>query len=251
MRQLRLLSNTDIEIHGKSNVLVVVIHGIGQDLRDLCEAIREFLPDADLLVPKFESNIFSNVDPRRVADQLAQYIHEADTDRSKRVDKGIYERIILIGYSGGGLIIRKAYLIARGYGDDEKIIQNSKPAPWIEKVDRIILMAAINRGISNTKPESTSSFVYAIQKLGWIVIPLLRRGKFISHLRRGSTFVTNLRMQWIRLGQLSDVQLPPTIQLLGDLDEVVSEEDNIDVLADTGFRYLRGIVKYFVSEVDL
>lgn len=239
MTKARLLNNTDPEIHGTSTTLVVVLHGIGRELRDWCEAIKEFLPNADLIVPQYESNLFSNVDPRRVADQLVQYIHEADISRSKRLDGGAYERIILIGYSGGGLIIRKTYLIAMGYGDDEKLIRNFKPFPWVKKVERILLMAALNRGISNTKPEHTSWGMYAIQRLGWMVLPLLGGGKFVSHLRRGSPFVANLRVQWIRLSQAPDVQLPPTIQLLGDVDEVVAEEDNVDVLADASFKYLK------------
>jgi predicted esterase len=239
MAKARLVSNTDPEIRGKSDVLVVVLHGIGRDLKDWCEAVREFLPDADLLVPQYDSNIVSNVDPRRVAAQLVEYIHEVDINRSKRSDGGEYESIILIGYSGGGLIIRKIYLIAMGYGDDEEIIRNFKPFPWAKKVERILLMAGLNRGISNTKPEHMSWLFYAIQKLGWVALPRLGIGKFVSHLKQGSPFVANLRVQWIRLSQSPDVQLPPTIQLLGDVDEVVSEADNIDVLTDAGFKYLK------------
>jgi predicted esterase len=239
MLKTRLLSNTDPEIHGNSETLVVLLHGIGRNLKDWCEAIREFLPDADLLVPQYDSNVFSNVDPRKVADQLVQYIHEVDINRSRRSDGAAYERIILIGYSGGGLIIRKTYLIAMGYGDDEKIIRNFKPFPWVKKVERILLMAGLNRGISNTKPEHMSWLFYAIQRLGWVALPLLGRGKFVYHLRQGSPFVANLRVQWIRLSQSSNIQLPSTIQFLGDVDEVVAEEDNIDVLADAGFKYLK------------
>jgi predicted esterase len=239
MIKTRLLNNTDPEIHGKSNTLVVLLHGIGRNLKDWCEAIREFLPDADLLVPQYDSNIFSNIDPRKVADQLVQYIHEADINRSMRSDGDTYERIILIGYSGGGLIIRKTYLIAMGCGDDEKMVRNGKPFPWVKKVERILLMAGLNRGISNTKPERMSWLFYALQKLGWLVLPLLRRGEFVYHLRQGSPFVANLRVQWIRLSQSSDIQLPSTIQFLGDVDEIVAEEDNIDVLADSGFKYLK------------
>ena len=239
MAKARLLSNTDPEICGRSDRLVVVLHGIGRDLKDWCEAIREFLPDADLFAPQYNSDIFSNVDPRRVGDQLVQYIHEIDINRSKRPDGNAYEQIILIGYSGGGLILRKTYLIASGYGDDEKIIRNFKPFPWVKKVERILLMAGLNRGISNIKPEHMSQLFYGIQRLGWVVLPLVGRGKFISHLRQGSPFVANLRVQWIRLSQSPNVSLPPTIQLLGDVDEVVAEEDNIDVLADAGFKYLK------------
>lgn len=239
MGRLRLLSNTTPETHGTSETLVVVLHGVGRNLQDWCEAIRELLPNADLLVPQYEASVFSNIDPRRVADQLAQYIHEADLDRSKRPEGGSYTNIILIGYSAGGLMIRKTYLIAMGYGDDEELIHNPKPLPWAAKVERIILMAAINRGLSNAKPEQMSWVRYVLQSLGWIIVPPLGIGKFLTRLRQGSPFVANLRVQWIRLSQATTVQLPPTIQLLGDSDAVVAEEDNVDVLADTGFRYIK------------
>ena len=171
MSRLRLLRNTDPEIHGSSNTLVVVLHGIGKNMGDWCEAIRESLPDADLLVPQYQSNIFSNVVPRRIADQLAEYIQEADTNRFKRLHAS-YESIILIGYSSGGLIIRKTYLIAMGYGDDEKLIYKSQPLPWTNKVKRIILMAAINRGISDKKPEHANLLFHVLQRIGWVTFPL-------------------------------------------------------------------------------
>ena len=239
MSRVRLLENTEPEIHGSSNTLVVVLHGlVSKDLGDLCETIRGSLPNADLLVPQFKSNIFSNVDPRRIANHLAHYIQEADTNRSKRLNDS-YESIILIGYSSGGLIIRKTYLIAMGYGDDEKLIYNSKPLPWTNKIERIILMAAINRGISDKKPEHASWLFYILQKIGWAIFPLFGIGKFLSNQRQGSPFIANLRVQWIRLSQAPEIQIPPTIQLLGDLDEVVAEEDNVDVLTDTNFRYIK------------
>jgi pimeloyl-ACP methyl ester carboxylesterase len=237
----RLINNTEPEIHGTSNTLVVLLHGMahGHDLSDWHEALKEFLPNADLLIPRYASYVLSNVAPRRVADQLAQYIHEAVTNRSRRLDGGEYERIILIGYSAGGLIIRKTYLIAMGYGDDDELVGDTRPLQWAKKVERIILMAAINRGISDTRPETMNWLIYGLQRVGWVVIPRLGFGKFLSRLRQGTPFVANLRVQWIRLSQAPDIQLPPTIQLLGDLDDVVAEEDNVDVVADANFKYLK------------
>ncbi|MGB3613159.1 MAG: hypothetical protein WBA10_05140 [Elainellaceae cyanobacterium] len=96
MAQTRLLHHTDPEIHGASTSLVVVIHGLGgRKQQDWYAAIREFLPDADLLIPEYASEIFSNTDPRRTADQLAQYIHEADVNRSRRPDGQSYSHISL------------------------------------------------------------------------------------------------------------------------------------------------------------
>ena len=164
----RLINNTEPEIHGTSNMLVVLLHGMahGHDLSDWHEALKEFLPNADLLIPRYASYVLSNVAPRRVADQLAQYIHEAVTNRSRRLDGGEYERIILIGYSAGGLIIRKTYLIAMGYGDDDELVGDTRPLQWAKKVERIILMAAINRGISDTRPETMNWLIYGLQRVG-------------------------------------------------------------------------------------
>ncbi|MGB3613160.1 MAG: hypothetical protein WBA10_05145 [Elainellaceae cyanobacterium] len=72
----------------------------------------------------------------------------------------------LVGYSGGGLITRKTYLIAMGYGDDEAAIHNPQPLPWATKVERIVLLAAVNRGISDTKPKHLSWPMYILQRLG-------------------------------------------------------------------------------------
>ena len=192
MSGVRLLTQTEPEVHGDSRLLVVVLHGLAKNLDDWCETIRDFLPNADLLVPRYGAHLLSNIAPRRVADQLAQYIHEADLNRTKRPAGGAYERIILIGHSGGALIIRKAYLIAVGYGDDEELIRYAQPLPWTQKVERIVLMAAINRGISTQKATHTSWIHYGIQRLGWATVPRLGLGKFLSHLRRGSPFIANL-----------------------------------------------------------
>ena len=239
MAHSRLLTSTTPIPHGASTTLVVVLHGLGRDTEDWCHALREVLSDADVMVPQYRADILSNVDPRRVADQLVEYIHEADQARTQQADGGQYDRIILIGYSIGGLIIRKTYLIAMGYGDDETLVHKAKPMPWATKVERIVLMAAVNRGLSTLKPKGTSWGLYALQQMGWATIPRLGLGQLLSQMRRGSPFVANLRVQWIRLSQSAEVQLPPTIQLLGDLDDVVSEEDNIDVLANANFRYIK------------
>ncbi|MGB3613161.1 MAG: hypothetical protein WBA10_05150, partial [Elainellaceae cyanobacterium] len=70
-------------------------------------------------------------------------------------------------------------------------------------------------------------------------MPWLGLGRLLLNFRRGSPFVANLRVQWIRLSYAPNIDLPPTIQLLGDVDEVVAADDSIDILADVNFRYLK------------
>ncbi|MBD2427167.1 alpha/beta hydrolase [Phormidium sp. FACHB-1136] len=185
MANSRLLTSTTPTSHGASTTLVVILHGLGKHVEDWCHALKEGLPDADVMVPKYRADLLSNVDPRRVADQLVEYIHEADQARAQRADGGQYDRIILIGYSIGGLIIRKTYLIAMGYGDDETLVRKAKPMPWATKVERIVLMAAINRGISNLKPKATPWGLYALQQIGWATIPRLGLGQLLAQMQRG------------------------------------------------------------------
>ena len=64
-------------------------------------------------------------------------------------------------------------------------------------------------------------------------------------LRRGKPFITNLRIQWIRLkfpkkpgDNALAVDKAFTVQMLGSVDDVVSPEDNIDLVAGSDFVYI-------------
>lgn len=61
------------------------------------------------------------------------------------------------------------------------------------------------------------------------------RGQFIRSFQRGFPFIANLRVQWIRLAVDERFDLPPTIQLIGVLDDVVELEDNYDLASDRRF----------------
>ncbi|XHX80048.1 MAG: esterase/lipase family protein [Stenomitos frigidus ULC029] len=242
MSRKTLLTNTVCEQNGSSNELVVLLHGYthtSRSLGDVRSAVKASLSHADLLVPDYPAGLFASTNPTRVADQLVQYIDDAVSKRARRPDGRQYDRILFVGHSAGALLIRKVYVIAMGYDSDNAVRGKTSPRTWATKVDRLILMAGINRGISlDTRPEDMNWVKFQAQRLGYIILTFTNTGKFIRSLRRGSPFVTNLRIQWIRLSQGSAVQLPQTIQLLGDVDDLVSEEDNIDVATDYNFKYL-------------
>ncbi len=130
-----------------------------------------------------------------------------------------FEEIILIGHSLGGLIVRSAYVTACGAEPGRQ----QQVHDWSKCVSRIVLMASPNRGMAKLREP-----IYRIMDwlFGWV--PLFPRT--YRQLMRGSVFVTNLRINWIRLFS-SKRELPQVVQLLGALDDVVRREDSVDVLA--------------------
>jgi pimeloyl-ACP methyl ester carboxylesterase len=124
------------------------------------------------------------------------------------------EQITLIGHSIGGLLVRYAYLAARGgFGDP--------PREWANHARRIVLLSTPNRGL-------------AISRLRWplrwaaAVLATVGRGFTLENVVQGSPFLTNLRVQWIQ--QVAVLADPPlVVQMRGGSDRLVREEDSRDL----------------------
>jgi pimeloyl-ACP methyl ester carboxylesterase len=98
------------------------------------------------------------------------------------------------------------------------------------RIDRVVLIAGVNRGWSlEERPTDMPIWHYLVYRSMLRVVRVLPVGGFIQALERGEPFVADLRLQWLRAGGLG--WLPPTIQLLGTVDDIVGHEDNKDVLA--------------------
>ena len=238
-----MLTNTNCETYGKSHDLVVILHGWTYNLKHiggLRDAVKQSLPDADLLIPNYPSSFFSNADPIDIVEELVECIDKAVSKRSRRADNAEYQRIIFIGHSTGALLLRKAYVFAMGYNEDSYIHIPLKKRLWAERVERIILLASINRGFSvSHRPRHMTRLNYFVIRFASLIPPLTGFGKYIWSFRRGTPFIANLRIQWIRLGQNPKIKLASTIQLLGDRDDLVSSEDNIDLISGSNFTYLK------------
>jgi pimeloyl-ACP methyl ester carboxylesterase len=131
-----------------------------------------------------------------------------------------YNEIILIGHSLGGLIVRAAYLMCvdTSYGA-------AGTSAWGEKVSRIILLAAVNKGVP---PKKIPFWFISLPLVNFIGI---FKKLMVTDLWVGSAFVTNLRIGWIRyFGSDQPRSHPIIIQLLGTADGLVSREDSIDVV---------------------
>ena len=226
---------------GQGRTLAVVVHGrIGVSL--VGDVIAESHANSlrpDVLVIDYPAHLFSNADPAEVARQLYEVIDEVVRAPGKS-----YERVILIGYSLGALICRRAYVLGCGYLlDRPEWMPARAERAWVGLVDRIILLAGVNRGVS-LRPRPAA--------MGWLTATVMRA--FLIFARwtgtarqgrageKGTPFVADLRVQWVRLvreRQARGKRLPTVIQLLGTVDDIVSEEDDKDVAVARDFIRLR------------
>lgn len=216
-----------------SRILVVILHGYThspRNLKSLANYVSELLPNADIFVPHYSSWIFSNTDPFQLALSLKYKI-------AQRFEPKHHKKVILIGHSSGAVIIRKTYLYALGIKDDVRVPSVEKPEPWAKEVDRIVTTSGMNRGFNySQKPSEMSRITYWFFRFGIFLGEITGSGKFIRNLLRGSPYIANLRVQWIRLAVDDRFELPPTIQIIGLRDDLVKLEDNYDLASDRNFR---------------
>jgi len=225
--------------------LLVWVHAYqwsDQRQRDMKDFLERRFPGADLLMPRYRGGL-ANENAFWLAAELQRLIAEV-FENSASEARGQYENIVLIGYSAGALLLRKAVVYGLGQLQDHPFPelgrQVAKTWSKIRPRCRIVLLAGINRGWSfETRPAEVSPLQYAVARvaLGLArITPLI--GRFILSLERGAPFVANLRVQWIRLCQELNDDMPPVIQLLGGQDGIVRKEDNKDILVSKAFIFV-------------
>jgi triacylglycerol esterase/lipase EstA (alpha/beta hydrolase family) len=171
----------------------------------------DFGPPADTQLFKYRRPLVLRSRGRlaRRCETLAEQVDAYTTGRD-------FDDIILIGHSAGGVMVRYAYLWALG-GD-------GRPAmPWAERVSRIVLLAAPNRGFH--LDEVTSVWQRQLAKM----IAPLPLGLTAVDMIAGSAFISDLRIRWIRATHAPGAQVPVVIQLLGEQDDLVGVDDSGDI----------------------
>ena len=135
----------------------------------------------------------------------------------KWASAGGYDDIILIGHSMGGLLVRQAYLLGSGYKSDQL-------SRWATKVSKIVLFASINSGFNpSAEIRIFKPLVKAVleRTAGYPWLPF-------SDFIKGSNFITNLRIGWLR--HFRNLESPPVVvQLLGGSDNIVATPDSADI----------------------
>ena len=118
-----------------------------------------------------------------------------------------------------------------------------EPRPWAGAVERIVLLAGMNRGwaISHHMSLTRAAWMSAGVGIAHVMSWFWGRMPIIFSIRRGSPFITQLRIQWLSmLKHAGDKAVGEvlTVQLLGSIDDLVSPEDNIDLVTGEKFVYL-------------
>lgn len=238
MTGLRFLVRTDIgetifEESPNSNTLVVIIHGLSgrSALLEVETLAREVYINSDFLFSTYKPCLLCNIDTYRLTNLIEQKIHSLHSANQ-------YERIVLIGYSMGPILLRKALVWGHGYEEDRISPQGQRK--WVDKVERFVSIAGVNRGIAfdfNNKnlPFYRWLYAYLLEKFA----RLTGTGKMVLSLWRGAPFIGDLRIQWIRMARNPNKEnnLPLTIHVFGDVDDSVSYADCRDIACakDTKF----------------
>ena len=245
---MKKIDVTGYEKRGESSELIVLLHsymGSSVKLHSVRTVIVNEFPNADLYLPDFRAGWLSTENPAQITQNILEDIDEIWKFREEKYSTS-YKRIIFVGHSLGALIARKVYVCACGelpVARFEKEISAKEPRPWASKVERLILLAGMNRGwrishhlsLINALIWSTGSFLGDFLTLVRGVQPL------IFSIRKGAPFITQLRLDWIHMrNHVKERKFGDalTIQLLGSIDDMVSPEDNIDLISGRDFVYM-------------
>ena len=159
---------------------------------------------------------------RRPLGQILNAVHNSERVLAARLEQEIAQmvqvngitKLYLVGHSYGALLLRRAILINMGL---------TATSPWQNIVARVLLLGGANRGFLpyNAKWKIGALIAWPFQLLPspWAVGQLALKGL------RGSNWVTNLRMAWLKERD----KVPFTVQIRGMKDSIVGPHDSLDV----------------------
>eukprot|EP01034_Spumella_vulgaris_P026881 gene26881-33530_t len=215
----------DLKQGTRPGTLYVMVHG----LRLPCSSAEQqwneisatMLAYGDVAKVKYNALPWSNASASLVAQEISHQVQA-------RWDSTRHGNVVVIGNSMGALLARRAIL--HSLGKPNHPVPQGAPVAWASKIERVVLLAGMNRGwdLSGEKPADMRWPGYAaISFMSWLG-RLSGSGRLMMEMEAGSPFVADLRMDWMSRLKTPGHNLQ-TVQLLGDIDEIVSSEDNQDL----------------------
>ncbi len=232
---------------GGGDHLVVVLHGFanpGNRMAEVRMVVREALPAADIYAPRlpYADGFLCRVKAATIVAKVIQRIEKLVADRVAAGSP--YGAITLVGHSCGAVLARKIAIVAHG---EQRNKDGTCPAPfehefdsfqaprsWAKLIDRIVLLAGMNRGWSVASTRSWATSV--LWSIGQLFLEIFFKGKAtMMDIRKGAPFLVQTRLQWLALMDPEFGARPRLIaaQLLGSTDDHVAPDDNIDFSVDT------------------
>lgn len=216
-------------------VLIVLLHAYDSKpttLQRMAQVAREQYPQSDVYAPRLPISVFSCANPEKIARDMVGYLAALP-----RI--GNYEKIIMVGHSMGAVLARCVWALAHG-ATPAATIDSDLALDWAGRIERIILVAALNRGWT------VSSALSPLNRLVWtagtawgnFLRHVLRKEPVVFGVRRGAAFLTTVRLQCLAVEAYLGERRPITIQLLGTSDDFIAPTDNVDLSTGKNFFYI-------------
>jgi len=207
------------QVTDRPRTLFLVVHGFGgsKQWKDLIGPLGQ-----KGTVIGLHYDPYSSACPLQVSELFSAEV-------ARHYDAARYDRVVLIGISMGAPLARRTFLDAW-----------KKKTAWAAAVDRIVLVAGMNRGwtVTHHRPKDMGWLVYAQLYVGTWLARLTDVGALAMAMEAGSPFVANLRLDWMRALREEGLQSLVVVQLLGDIDDFVSDQDNKDLAALGSARFV-------------
>jgi alpha-beta hydrolase superfamily lysophospholipase len=209
----------------QSRPLFILIHGYDPRETRLQGTADVLRTQGDVLRVDYPARLPSNADPDAICAAL-------DAALEAKLEGLAYTDIRFVAHSSGALLARRTLLL--GW---------ARHRAWASRVTRVVLLAGMNRGwsVAGIRPLDMPTGKRMAWRLGEWLGRLTGFGSFILDMKAGSPFVANLRLDWMsemhRRESAPDARPLEVVQMLGDIDDVVSLEDNEDLRVMASSRY--------------